>query len=520
MPVLPRGLKCYDESDAEFFLRLLPGPRDRNGTPESVRAWKQRLEATDESAARICVLYGPSGCGKSSFLRAALIPRLERHVHVIRIDATERDMPDRVLRAIRSRFPDTPALGEAATVIQAVRQGATIPREHKLIIVIDQTEQWLRAPAVCRGDLPAILRQCDGERVQALLVVRDDFWRGQRFFSTKPVRPSRRRIVPSLICSIFVTPRMFSNCPGALWDSSSRSRRCAPAGGFVVSSGSCRRIGEHGRVSPARLALFTQMFRTRQWHPGALKEVGGIERLGAAFLEDAFLGAGATAQHRLHEGAARNVLSVLLPESGDVRDAPVPESELREASGYGDRPRLFAELLQVLDQNLRLLMPVEKGDSGPGEGGLWQLTHDQLVPAVRDWLHAREAATLRGRAGIRLKERAAEFRLRPNSRTAPGLMEWLRFRFADKAEPVDSRRMHLHATRSASSSGVSNGSGRSRRRGLAGIGGNPQDRPSPRGGTIDRLCASRRNRAPRQRLRAVAPACPSGVAPALDRGQT
>ena len=38
--VVPKGLRSFDEHDAEFFLELLPGPRDRYGLPESLRFWK------------------------------------------------------------------------------------------------------------------------------------------------------------------------------------------------------------------------------------------------------------------------------------------------------------------------------------------------------------------------------------------------------------------------------------------------------------------------------------------------
>ena len=33
--------------DADFFLELLPGPRDRDGLPDSIRFWKTRIEETD-----------------------------------------------------------------------------------------------------------------------------------------------------------------------------------------------------------------------------------------------------------------------------------------------------------------------------------------------------------------------------------------------------------------------------------------------------------------------------------------
>src|SRR4051794_12020913 len=42
--IVPKGLRSFDEQDADFFLELLPGPRDRHGLPESLRFWKSRIE--------------------------------------------------------------------------------------------------------------------------------------------------------------------------------------------------------------------------------------------------------------------------------------------------------------------------------------------------------------------------------------------------------------------------------------------------------------------------------------------
>ena len=33
--IIPKGLRSFDAEDADFFLELLPGPRDRDGLPES-----------------------------------------------------------------------------------------------------------------------------------------------------------------------------------------------------------------------------------------------------------------------------------------------------------------------------------------------------------------------------------------------------------------------------------------------------------------------------------------------------
>jgi hypothetical protein len=38
--IVPKGLRSFDAHDADFFLELLPGPRDREGLPDSLRFWK------------------------------------------------------------------------------------------------------------------------------------------------------------------------------------------------------------------------------------------------------------------------------------------------------------------------------------------------------------------------------------------------------------------------------------------------------------------------------------------------
>src|SRR5262249_51261721 len=65
LKIVPKGLRSFDEHDADFFLELLPGPRDRDGLPESIRFWKRKIEQTDpEKTFKVGLIYGPSGCGK------------------------------------------------------------------------------------------------------------------------------------------------------------------------------------------------------------------------------------------------------------------------------------------------------------------------------------------------------------------------------------------------------------------------------------------------------------------------
>src|SRR5262249_24746959 len=87
--VVPKGLRSFDAQDADFFLELLPGPRDRDGLPENIRFWKSRIEESNPNETfRVGVIYGPSGSGKSSLVRAGLLPRLAKHVIPIYVEAT------------------------------------------------------------------------------------------------------------------------------------------------------------------------------------------------------------------------------------------------------------------------------------------------------------------------------------------------------------------------------------------------------------------------------------------------
>jgi len=44
--IVPKGLRSFDEHDADFFLELLPGPRDRDGLPDSIRFWKRKRDSS------------------------------------------------------------------------------------------------------------------------------------------------------------------------------------------------------------------------------------------------------------------------------------------------------------------------------------------------------------------------------------------------------------------------------------------------------------------------------------------
>ena len=109
------------------------------------------------------------------------------------------------------------------------------------------------------------------------------------------------------------------------------------------------------------------MMKGRAWTAAALKEVGGAEGLGVRFLEDTFVSPSANPKHRAHQKAARAVLKELLPETGsDIKGNMRSETELLAASGYANRRDEFADLIRVLDAEVRLITPTDPAGSDDG----------------------------------------------------------------------------------------------------------------------------------------------------------
>ena len=124
----------------------------------------------------------------------------------------------------------------------------------------------------------------------------------------------------------------------------------------------------------------------------------------------------------------------MLPEVGtDIKGHMRSHSELLEASGYKNRRKEFEELLRILDGELRLITPTDPAgfqsdsDSDP-DSKYYQLTHDYLVPSLREWLTRKQRETKKGRAELRLAERTVLWNAKPESRHLPSWWEWANIR--------------------------------------------------------------------------------------------
>jgi serine/threonine protein kinase/formylglycine-generating enzyme required for sulfatase activity len=436
--IVPKGLRSFDAADADFFLELLPGPRDRDGLPDSIRFWKTRIEtSTADNTFAVGLIYGPSGCGKSSLMKAGLLPRLDRSVTAVYVEATADETEARLLKGLRrhcAELPDHLGLTES---LAALRRRHPREADSKVLLVLDQFEQWLHARRSDEGpELVQALRQCDGGRLQCLVLVRDDFWLAvSRFMQALEVRVLEGE--NSRLVDLFDLRHAkkvltaFGRAFGALPEKELTREQDTFLDRAVVG------LAEEGKIISVRLALFAEMVKGKPWDPITLKEVGGIEGVGVAFLEETFAASTAPPQHRLHQKAAQVVLNALLPETGSgIKGNMRSQQELLALSGYAGRPRDFDDLLRILDGELRLLSPTDpegKEDADPStvQAGAkyYQLTHDYLVPSLRDWLTRKQKESRRGRAELLLADRAAVWNARPENRQLPSLLQWMQIRW-------------------------------------------------------------------------------------------
>jgi serine/threonine protein kinase/formylglycine-generating enzyme required for sulfatase activity len=440
--IIPRGLRSFDEQDADFFLELLPGPRDRDGLPESVRFWKRKIELLDpDKTFRVGLIYGPSGCGKSSLVKAGVLPRLAKHVRHVYVESTPEETETRLARSLHKTCPELPGGRGLVESLAEIRRGRVLCPGKKVLVVLDQFEQWLFAR---RGEpnpeLITALRQCDGEHVQAVVMVRIDFWMAAiRFMRDLEVRlvEGENSAAVDLFDPLHARRVLtaFGRAYGVLPE---RTSELTPEQRAFLEH-SVAGIAQDGKVISVRLALFAEMVKGKPWTPATLRDVGGTQGVGVTFLDETFSASTAPPEHRLHQKAAQAALKALLPHSGtDIKGQMRSESELRNASGYADRPRDFDDLIRILD-SLRLITPTDPEGSAaerqtvrPDGERYYQLTHDYLIHSLRDWLTRKQRETRRGRAELRLAERTALWNAKPENRHLPSVLEWANIRLLTK----------------------------------------------------------------------------------------
>lgn len=440
--ITPRGLRSFCDQDSDFYLHLLPGPVNREGVPECLSFWQHRLQgSSSEPPIEVGLIYGPSGSGKSSFVLAGLLPLLDSRFEVAYIQASASRTETQLKHHLRRKLRDLPNCS-LAQAVRMVREGHSLPKEKKLLIVIDQLEQWLAANQnTKRSELISALRQCDGHRTQCLLLVRDDFWLStSRLLHDLEVGISEGQNARAFDLFDVQHARFVLTQFGIAYGKLPENGVALSADQSDFIDTSIRALSNDGKVVCARLVLYTEIFKSRDWNLRSFNQIGGTDGVGLTFLLDSFSGEHAPSRYKMHEKNARAVLRHLLPQSGaNIRGGASTVSELFEATEYkNDRPR-FDDLLLLLDSELRLITPVQTdsiaGQSTSGSDATevqYELTHDFLIRPIRCWITEEQIKSRRGRAKLRLAQTTTAWISNPKNQYLPSLLEclsyWYQFR--------------------------------------------------------------------------------------------
>ncbi len=429
--IIPRGLRSFEAQDHAWYLRLVPGPRDENGLPATIRFWKDRLERTDpDETFRVGLLYGPSGCGKSSLVKAGLIPALAEFVLPLHVEASPQDTEATLLGKLRKALPRLAADMSLSAALAVLRDQPAVAGGRKIVLFLDQFEQWLQAhPTDDGSELTEALRHCDGGALQAVLLVRDEFFRSvHRFLETMDVRISEGRNfaradlfdLAHARAVLIEYGRAYERLPAPPESPTPHQEQFLT---HVLDSLKT----DDGRVVCVHLALLAELLKARPWTPEALRELGGASGVGLHFFRETFDRRSANPAHQVRRAQAMAVLDALLPLPGaNIRGRSRSRTALAEAAGLVPNAASFAELLRMLEDELKLITPTEAEEGGSPSEPRYQLTHDYLVPSLRAWLSEARRETARGRAQLCLEERTAQWTTTRGFRFLPGPLEFLR----------------------------------------------------------------------------------------------
>ncbi len=293
--------------------------------------------------------------------------------------------------------------------LAALRQGHGIPAGKKVLIVLDQFEQWLHAKKdEPDTELVRALRQCDGARVQCVVMVRDDFlrWRRDAVYAGigSPLAGrsefSGGRSVSDQACEkvLVAFGQAYQVLPEGAVEPSPEQKQ------FVEQSHR-RSRSRGGKVISVRLSLFAEMMKGKPWTPASLKAMGGRKVSAWRSWRRRSPPPVRPPQHRYPpKGRSCRPESRCSPKRGRTsRGTCVP------ATIFWPRPGMrHARKTSTTCCGCRRRNPVDFPDRSEGktnpDGSVhdsasslpagvrhYQLTHDYLVPALRDWL-TRETA--------------------------------------------------------------------------------------------------------------------------------
>ena len=441
--VIPKGLHAYDESDAGFFLELLPDPKDRLGVPEDIRFWLSRFSDSRHNISH-GLIYGPSGCGKTSFVKAGLIPRLPAEIEVTYLECspnqTESDLAQALSRQLNINGSSLTSL---ADLLREIREGDHLRRGKRLLIVLDQFEQYLsNLSALATSKLVIALRHCDGNRISCLLSVRDDFWTPTQEFlrllevkiqdgrNSQAFRLFEKKHAEKILLQF---GQAFGTIPTAINGSESKPAEFAK---LAIDA-----LATNGKVNCAHLSILASVTSDRNWTIEELSRIGGWQGILVRFMNEQYsLETSPIAKHRLLP-QIQAIVEELLPTPGSfIKSASKTRSQLFEACPNSTSNDNFENAICSLERECRFIKSISIGtDESTSDELRFQLCHDVLIEPLRTWVLQEKMQSWRGRSQIELSELSDTWNVRRSNQYFPSLPKLFRMKMATSRTANDKR---------------------------------------------------------------------------------
>ncbi len=431
-----RGLQPFEAEDAKFFLSLLPGAKAPSGLPEAVDFWKNWLEGFDSTEySRVGVLYGPSGSGKTSLLRAGILPNLAPDLLPVQLECQKGQKLTQFAATIAQQC-NLESRDLSQLFLQLRDDVQARSQFRKVIFVFDHFDNWSgSATEEQLKQLAAALRYCDGEVLQAILVVRDgswiaateflrmvdcgvEQWKNARAIELLDRHHSRRllEVAGRSYGSLPPNPEMIDEA----------------AASFVAQA--IDEMSDRGRVLPIQLAMFVKMAKLQRWHPETLRSAGGVQGAYVSYFQDLFENSVAPPSYQRVCAGAVEVLKRLLPNADqNVHSHLLSFTELESALTDKGMQSQLHRVLHILVEDLRLVVRLSQPGSEltlPSEYAVqcndkFHLVHDFLCEPIRIWVDHFQKSSWRGRTQARLEELSAMWGRKQQSRYLPTMLEFL-----------------------------------------------------------------------------------------------
>ena len=435
LEIVPKGLRSYDENDSEFFMGLLPGPRDRHGIPDSIRFWQSVIEQEANQDVPVGLIYGPSGSGKSSFIRAGLIPNLSPNVIPIYVDCTNESLIDVIPRKMGREIGSLPRELSFLDIIRFIRHGEFLARNQKVLLVLDQFEQWLlRCSNYLSDDLTQALRHCDADRFQTICLIRDDFWVEASQF----MKAIEQKIEESK--NAMALPLLDTRHARNLLISYGKSIGCISQGELAkqqerFAKEAIEEISDYHKVICVRLIVLCEVFKNRDWTVSEIQKIGGWDGIGREFVGSIFRDAPKVISQ--NDRIAWKILQPLLSnETPEIKGHGLTKQDLLNKTELSRHRGRFNLLFEFLAEDAGLISPLSddideqlesEGNSDRKTELVYGLTHDFLVEPIRSWGEAVENREMKGRVASGFAKSAKHWKITRENKMVPGLISFLSF---------------------------------------------------------------------------------------------